>query len=82
MTATETASAPQLAAKRANAQPSTGPRTAEGKLASSANALSHGLTARNPLLPGENLEQYQEHPRITSTIIGPPDPSTTPSSSN
>ena len=33
----------RLAANRANARLSTGPRSAEGKAASSANALSHGL---------------------------------------
>ncbi len=33
----------QLAANRANARLSTGPRSAKGKAASSANALRHGL---------------------------------------
>ncbi len=36
------ASPAQLAANRANAQHSTGPRTPEGKAASARNALSHG----------------------------------------
>ena len=36
----------KLAANRANAQRSTGPRTAEGKERSSQNAVTHGLTAR------------------------------------
>ena len=35
----------QLAANRANAKRSTGPKTAAGKLRSSRNALTHGLSA-------------------------------------
>jgi hypothetical protein len=35
----------QLAANRANAARSTGPRTAQGKAASSRNARKHGFTA-------------------------------------
>ena len=37
-----------------NAQKSTGPRTAEGKRSSKFNAVTHGLTARTVLLPGED----------------------------
>jgi hypothetical protein len=37
-----------------NAQKSTGPRTAEGKRNSLFNAVTHGLTARTVLLPGED----------------------------
>ncbi len=40
-----TLSAAQLAANRINAQSSTGPKTAEGKTASSQNSRRHGLTA-------------------------------------
>jgi hypothetical protein len=39
------ATAAQIAANRANAQRSTGPRTPEGKAASSRNALTHGANA-------------------------------------
>ena len=42
-----------LAANRANALKSTGPRSLAGKMRSSRNALSHGLTAKQPVLPGE-----------------------------
>ena len=46
---------------RANAQHSTGPRTAAGKHHSSLNALTHGLTSRSPVLPSEDLAAYQLH---------------------
>jgi hypothetical protein len=39
----------QIAANRANAQRSTGPRTAAGKLKSSRNAYRHGLSSPMPL---------------------------------
>jgi hypothetical protein len=41
----------QIEANRANAQHSTGPVTGEGKAASSRNALSHGLTAKDLFVP-------------------------------
>ena len=47
-------SARQLAANRANAQKSTGPRTPAGREAVSLNALKHGLTGSFRLLPGED----------------------------
>ena len=53
------ASERQIEANRLNAQASTGPRTARGKAASSGNALTHGLTARTFLLPGEDPEEYR-----------------------
>ena len=52
------ASPAQIAANRANGQLSTGPRTPEGKLRSSLNALRHGLTSKMVLLPGDDLEAY------------------------
>lgn len=43
------ATAKQIAANRANAQRSTGPRTAAGKARSSQNAFKHGLSLNLPL---------------------------------
>jgi uncharacterized protein YecA (UPF0149 family) len=53
------ATAAQVIANRANAQLSTGPRTAEGQQASSSNAKSHGLTSRSAFLPGEDPQEYE-----------------------
>ena len=44
-------------ANRENAKKSTGPRTPEGKAISSKNALKHGMTSREVLLPGEDGEE-------------------------
>src|SRR4249919_2620999 len=49
----------QLAANRANAQHSTGPRSVEGKSASRFNALKHGVDAATIALPGEDPAAYQ-----------------------
>jgi hypothetical protein len=46
---------------RRNAALSTGPRTEAGRLASSRNALTHGLTSKSPILPGENPEAFHAH---------------------
>jgi len=50
----------QLAANRANAQHSTGPRSVEGKSASRFNALKHGVNAETPVIPGEDPAEYAE----------------------
>jgi hypothetical protein len=44
----------KLAANRANAQLSTGPKTAEGKRNSALNRLRHGFYSKSLLLPGED----------------------------
>jgi hypothetical protein len=46
---------------QANAQHSTGPKTAAGKKQSSLNALRHGLTAQIVVMPNEDLQAYQHH---------------------
>ena len=38
----------------------TGPRTPAGKTRSSKNACKHGLTARTAVLPGEDVEEYEQ----------------------
>ena len=47
----------QIAANRRNAQKSTGPRSAAGKAASSANALVHGFTAARILVLADEDEE-------------------------
>ena len=49
----------QLAANRANSQSSTGPKTEQGKLVSSHNALKTGLTGRTIVLPTDDVAAYQ-----------------------
>ena len=49
----------RLAANRANAQHSTGPRTEEGKAKVSLNAVKTGLTGRTVLLSPEEAAPYQ-----------------------
>ena len=48
----------QLAANRANAQLSSGPKSSEGKAKSSMNALKHGLTSQTVVLTGEDQLEY------------------------
>jgi hypothetical protein len=50
----------QLAANRQNALQSTGPKTPEGKAASSQNALKNGIDARAVLLPDDNHDEFRE----------------------
>ncbi len=50
------ASDAQILANQENAKKSTGPKTVEGKQRSSMNAMTHGIFAQIPILPGENRE--------------------------
>jgi hypothetical protein len=50
----------RLAANRANARRSTGPKTPQGKHAVKNNALQHGLLSRDVHIPGENLDAFNE----------------------
>jgi hypothetical protein len=54
-------SAAQVLANRENSSHSTGPKTAAGKAASSANATRHGLTSKHIVLPGEDPAEYDAH---------------------
>ena len=47
------------AANQANAQKSTGPKTAEGKARVRLNAVTHGLTAETIVLPFENADEFE-----------------------
>jgi hypothetical protein len=49
----------KIAANRQNAKHSTGPRTTEGKNASSRNALKHGLTAKSVIIFDESEAEYE-----------------------
>ena len=55
------ATAKQLAANRANALRSTGPKTEEGKRVSSQNALKHGFAGFSILIEEEDREAYDQH---------------------
>jgi len=55
-----TCSAARLAANRANALLSTGPKTEEGKAVSRANSLKHGLTGAGVVVPDEDEGAIRE----------------------
>jgi hypothetical protein len=65
----------QIAANRANALKSTGPRTPEGKAASRFNALKHGLDAESVIIPGENSADYDALVRDYQSEFSPESPS-------
>jgi hypothetical protein len=54
------ASPSQVFANRENSKSSTGPRTPEGKAASSSNAKTHGFNAVDPVLPNEDRNEFNE----------------------
>jgi hypothetical protein len=64
------ATAAQIAANRANARRSTGPRTPEGKAASSRNALSHGAYAGDDTILATGADVYLEDFRAHFQPIG------------
>src|SRR5215510_14485112 len=49
----------QIAANRANALKSTGPRSVEGKSVSRFNALKHGMDAASIVIRGEDPAEYE-----------------------
>jgi hypothetical protein len=51
--------AAQILANQANAQPSTGPRTEEGKSCSSRNNFRHGLASGQIIVPGEDPAEFE-----------------------
>ncbi len=62
-----TVSPEQLAANRANAAKSTGPRSAEGKARSAQNARKHGFTATNFAVV--RLEDLQDVAKLTDDLV-------------
>jgi hypothetical protein len=50
----------QIEANRANARRSTGPKSNAGKQRSRANAVTHGLTAKDIVVPGETPDQFEK----------------------
>jgi hypothetical protein len=60
MATTKTKPTPaQYAARQANAQKATGPRSDDGKSRASKNALLHGLCSLAPVLPGEDPAEFE-----------------------
>jgi hypothetical protein len=49
----------QWAARRANAQKATGPRSDDGKARAAKNSLLHGLCSLAPVLPGEDPAEFE-----------------------
>jgi hypothetical protein len=65
----------KLAAQKDNAAKSTGPKSQRGKAFSSQNAISHGIFAREMLLPGESQEEFDRLWTETVTSRCPDDSS-------
>lgn len=61
----------QIEANRRNSKKSTGPKTDEGKAKSAQNAVKHGLTSRNVLLPDEDRVAYMEFLADTMAELDP-----------
>ena len=73
MPKTKPPSPARLAANRANAQLSTGPRTPEGKTASSQNACKHGILARHTLFDKEDPQELEEFRTVFYNKFQPAD---------
>jgi hypothetical protein len=61
----------QIGANRLNAKGSTGPRTLAGKTKVSMNAMKHGLTARDVILPNENPVDFESFRGDLLTSLDP-----------
>lgn len=74
MSTHKTISERQLAANRANALKSTGPRTPDGKARSSQNALTHGITALSPVLSCEDRDDFNRCTALLRAQFDPRNP--------
>jgi hypothetical protein len=63
----------QIAANRQNAQKSTGPKIPEGCAAVRLNSVTHGLTAKTLVLPGESEEDFKA---VFDSLAAEHDPAT------
>lgn len=63
----------QVRANRKNAQLSTGPRSIDGKRRAASNALKHGLTSKEILLPHEDAEAFEAFARDLRDAFAPID---------
>jgi hypothetical protein len=61
----------QIAANRANAKKSTGPRTPQGKTRSSQNATRHGITAQTLIMTDEDRKAYDAFLAAMMTDLAP-----------
>ena len=61
----------QIDANRRNGSLSKGPKTPEGKAASSKNAIKHGLQSDEALLPGEDRGKFQQFADQLRAELGP-----------
>ena len=60
----------KIEANRRNAKRSTGPKTVSGKVASSKNAMRHGLLSREIVLPDESAEDFARFSDRLATHFG------------
>ncbi len=67
------ASKAQIRANRENAKRSTGPKTIQGKLKVSQNAITHGIFATSPLLPHENAHEFAVLSQSIAEVYPPVD---------
>lgn len=67
------ASKAQIKANRENAKRSTGPKTIQGKLKVSQNAITHGIFATTPLLPHENAQEFAVLSQSIAEVYSPVD---------
>ncbi|MBC8109172.1 MAG: hypothetical protein H7Z14_21475 [Anaerolineae bacterium] len=63
----------KLAANRANAKMSTGPRSPAGKRRSAMNGVTHGMFCREIVLPGEDAREFEQFRSAVLKKLSPQD---------